>query len=129
MPLVYWCKDPETKERYYYDTDDLNNKQYAEVCRLEKEMHKDCYRKNICRFCLKTNGENNFLSNQYNNKKNDSHNKKDEWDYYTIGGRYANLLPISKRCKMYHQDLSPIWVWDTENYHGNVNLHFVNTDS
>jgi hypothetical protein len=51
---------------------------------------------------------------------------EDEWDYYTIGGRYANLLPISKRCKMYHQDLSPIWVWDTENYHGNTNLHFVN---
>ena len=41
MPLVYWRKDPETKERYYYDTDDLNNKQYAEVSRLEKEMHKD----------------------------------------------------------------------------------------
>ena len=41
MPLVYWRKDPETKERYYYDTDDLNNKQYAEVCKLEKEMHKD----------------------------------------------------------------------------------------
>ena len=41
MPLVYWCKDPKTKERYYYDTDDLNNKQYAEVYRLEKEMHKD----------------------------------------------------------------------------------------
>ena len=41
MSLVYWCKNPETQERYYYDTDDLNNKQYAEVCRLEKEMYKD----------------------------------------------------------------------------------------
>ena len=38
MPLVYWYKDSETKECYYYDTDDLNNKQYTEVCRLEKEM-------------------------------------------------------------------------------------------
>lgn len=41
MPLVYWYKDQETKERYYYDTDDLNDKQYAEVSRLTEAMHKD----------------------------------------------------------------------------------------
>ncbi|MBO5711412.1 MAG: hypothetical protein J6R47_01105 [Acholeplasmatales bacterium] len=40
MPLVYWYKD-SNKQVHYYDTDDLNNQQYAEVCRLEKEMHKD----------------------------------------------------------------------------------------
>lgn len=39
MPLVYWYKDEETKEPVYYDTDDLSNKQYAEVCRLEEQMH------------------------------------------------------------------------------------------
>ena len=38
MALVPWHKDKETKEWYYYDTDDLNNQQYARVCELEKQM-------------------------------------------------------------------------------------------
>jgi hypothetical protein len=38
MPLKYWYKDPKTKESCYYDTDDLNNQQYARVCELEKQM-------------------------------------------------------------------------------------------
>lgn len=38
MPLKYWYKDPETKEPCYYDTDELNNQQYARVCELEKQM-------------------------------------------------------------------------------------------
>ncbi len=40
MPLVYWYKDPKTKEPCYYDTDDLNDQQYARVCELDKLMHK-----------------------------------------------------------------------------------------
>ena len=38
MPLVYWYRDKETKEPYYYDTDDLNNEQYARVCELDMEI-------------------------------------------------------------------------------------------
>ena len=37
MPLVFWYKD-SNKQVHYYDTDDLNNEQYAEVSRLNKEM-------------------------------------------------------------------------------------------
>lgn len=40
MPLVFWYKD-SNKQAHYYDTDDLNDKQYAEVCRLNEAMHKD----------------------------------------------------------------------------------------
>ena len=40
MPLVFWYKD-SNKQVHYYDTDDLNNQQYAEVSRLEKEMAND----------------------------------------------------------------------------------------
>lgn len=38
MALIPWYKDSQTKEQIYYDTDDLNNQQYARVCELEKQM-------------------------------------------------------------------------------------------
>ena len=85
----------------------------------EKEKHKDCYRKNICRFYLETNGKNNFLSNQYNNKKyinnkrNDSHNKKDEWDYYrlkNLANESWNILgAIDRWANRYQLDAYPIY--------------------
>ena len=31
MALVPWHKDKDTKEWYYYDTDDLNDEEYARV--------------------------------------------------------------------------------------------------
>lgn len=40
MPLVFWYKD-SNKQVHYYDTDDLNNEQYTEVSRLNKEMAND----------------------------------------------------------------------------------------
>jgi hypothetical protein len=85
----------------------------------EKEKHKDCYRKNICRFYLETNGKNNFLSNQYNNKKyinnkrNDSYNKKDEWDYYrlkNLANESWNILgSIDRWANRYQLDAYPIY--------------------
>ncbi len=41
MPLVYWYKDKKTKAPVYYDTDDLDDEEYVEVLRLNKEMHID----------------------------------------------------------------------------------------
>ena len=95
----------------------INQYYVCEYCNEDKkgkkEMHKDCYRKNICRFCLKTNGENNFLSNQYNNKKNNSHNKKDEWDYYrlkNIANESWNILgSIDRWANRYQLDAYPIY--------------------
>ena len=85
----------------------------------EKEKHKDCYGKNICRFCLETDGKNNFLSNQYNNKKcinnkkNESHNKKDEWDYYrlkNLANESWNILgAIDRWANRYQLDAYPIY--------------------
>ena len=39
MSLVYWYKDEKTKEPVYYDTDDLSNKQYAEVQIRKTDAH------------------------------------------------------------------------------------------
>jgi hypothetical protein len=36
MALIPWHKDKETKEWYYYDTDDLNDEEYARVCEIDK---------------------------------------------------------------------------------------------
>ena len=101
----------------------INQYYVCEYCKEhkkgEKEKHKDCYGKNICRFCLETNGKNNILSNQYNNKKsinnhnNDSHNKKDEWDYYRLKNlaneSWNTLGAIDRWANRYQLDAYPIY--------------------
>lgn len=32
----------------------------------------------------------------------DYYQTENAWDYASIGGRYSNLLPVSKKCKIYH---------------------------
>lgn len=32
----------------------------------------------------------------------DYYQTENAWDYVSIGGRYSNLLPVSKKCKVYH---------------------------
>lgn len=38
MALVPYSKDPKTKELYYYDTDELDDAEYARICELEEQL-------------------------------------------------------------------------------------------
>lgn len=101
----------------------INQYYVCEYCKEHKkeenEKHKECYGKNICRFYLETDGKNNFLSNQYNNKKsinnnnNNSHNKKDKWDYYRLKKlaieSWNSIGAINRWANRYQLDAYPIY--------------------
>ena len=41
MSLNYYYKDSRTKEIYYFDTDDLNDEEYARVYEIDKKLALD----------------------------------------------------------------------------------------
>lgn len=49
-----------------------------------------------------------------------------EWDYYSIGGRYSNLIPVSRRCKNVRDAERGLeWRGDGDQYTPNPNLKYV----